>query len=96
MKPIDQLGFGPTRNVVEDGEGGYLLMVTPPKLLGPKPTMTINLTTDQYHRYLLWRDTGVLIQNALPELSNSERELIMTGLSDQDFHNVARSEEDGI
>lgn len=41
MKPIDRLGFGPTRHVCEDGEGGYIVMVTPPKLLGPKPTIAM-------------------------------------------------------
>lgn len=90
MKPIDQMGFGPTRNVVEDGEGGYILMITPPKLLGTKPTVHVNLTADQYRRYLEWRDTGELIQNALPELSASQREMIITGLSDEDFKKAVR------
>ena len=93
MKPIDQLGFGLTCNVCEDGEGGYILMITPPKLLGPKPTMHVPLTASQYRRYLEWRDGGALIQNALSDLSPSEREMIMTGLSDDDFHNATRSDE---
>jgi hypothetical protein len=38
------------------------------------------LTTEQYSRYEEWRRSGVLIQNALPELSKFEREGLMTGL----------------
>ena len=92
MKPIDRLGFGPTRQVCEDGEGGYLVMVTPPKLLGPKPTMTVNLTADQYRRYRLW-EAGELMQNALPDLDAATREMLLTGLSNEDFHRFAKDDE---
>lgn len=86
MKPIDRLGFGPTRVVCEDGEGGYIVMVTPPKLLGPRPTMHVPLTKDQYQRYLKWAKGPLLIQQALPELDNATREMLLTGLSNEDFH----------
>ena len=89
MKPIDRLGFGPTRVVADDGEGGYLLMVTPSKALGPKPTMTLHLTKDQYRRYKMW-ENGELIQRALPDLTPAEREIIITGLSDEDFKKAVR------
>lgn len=94
MKPIDRLGFGPTRNVVDDGEGGYILMVTPPKLLGPKPTVHVHLSADQYRRYLKWMDNGELIQNALFDLPADQREMIITGLCDEDFQNAVRSDEE--
>lgn len=87
-RPIDQLGFGPTRVVCEDGEGGYLVMVTPPKMLG-LPTVTVPLTADQYKRYQLWEE-GMLIQNALPELSPAVREMLITGLSDEEFKKAVR------
>lgn len=77
MKPIDRMGFGPTREVTHDGEGGYIVMVTPPKLLGPKPTVHVNLTADQFRRYQQW-----------------ERGMLMTGLSDEDFHKFTRSDEE--
>lgn len=91
-KPIDMLGFGPTRHVCEDGEGGYIVMVTPPKLLGPKPTMHVNLTADQYRRYQQW-EAGELMQNALPDLDAATREMLLTGLSNEDFHKAAREED---
>lgn len=89
IKPIDQLGFGPKREVVEDGEGGYLIMVTPPKALGPRPTVTVPLTADQHARYLQWQD-GMLIQHALHDLSASDREMLITGLDDDDFYKATR------
>ena len=93
IKPIDRLGFGPTRVVTEDGEGGYIVMVTPPKLLGPKPTVTVQLTPDQYARYLQWED-GMLMQNALWDLDAATREMLMTGLTNDDFHKATRSDEE--
>lgn len=92
MKPIDRLGFGPTRVVCEDGEGGYIVMVTPPKLLGPKPTMHVPLTADQYRRYQQW-EAGELMQNALPDLDAATREMLLTGLSNEDFHKAAGSDD---
>lgn len=88
VKPIDALGFGPKREVCEDGEGGYLVMVTPPKMLG-LPTVTVPLTADQYRRYQLW-EGGMLMQNALPDLSPATREMLMTGLSDEDFKKAVK------
>lgn len=92
IKPIDRLGFGPKREVCEDGEGGYLLMVTPPKVLG-LPTVTINLTADQYYRYRFWQQGKLLIQNALPDLTPSQREMIITGLTDEEFHKATREDD---
>lgn len=90
MKPIDRLGFGPTRVVCEDGEGGYIVMVTPSKLLGPKPTMHVPLTASQYARYLKWMNQGMSIQDALYDLDATTREMLMTGLSNEDFHNDSK------
>lgn len=89
MKPIDRLGFGPTRTVCEDGEGGYLVMVTPTKVLG-LPTVTVNLTADQHRRYLQWQNGGLLLQNALPDLPPSTREMLLTGLTDDEFKKAVR------
>lgn len=92
LRPIDRLGFGPTRVVCEDGEGGYIVMVTPPKVLGSKPTVHVSLTADQYARYLKW-ENGMLMQNALPDLDAATREMLMTGLCDEDFHKATRSDQ---
>lgn len=86
-RPVDLIrGFGPTRSVRQLGDK-YVVSVTPPAFLG-LPTQDLVLTADQYRRYEEWR-AGRLIQEALPELSASQRELLMTGLTDTDFNKYA-------
>jgi hypothetical protein len=88
MRPIERLGFGPKRVVCEDGEGGYLVMVTPPKSLG-LPTVTVPLTADQYRRYQAW-ERGMLLQEALHDLDAATREMLLTGLTDDEFKKAVR------
>lgn len=84
-KPIDMIqAFAPKREAEKSPDGGYIISVTPPAIVG-LPTRRISLTADQYRRYQQWLDTGTLIQDCLPDLDDSERELLMTGLSDADF-----------
>lgn len=78
MKPIDRLGFNPT-HVVEKVEDGYLIHITPPAFIGGD-TVTVYLTEAHYRGYERWLE-GDLIQNALPNLTKQEREMLMTGLS---------------
>lgn len=92
-KPIDQTPFGPKREVEQQLDGSWKVTVSPPEFLGFKPS-SIVLTADQYRRYLDWQNTGELIQVCLPELSPSQREILMTGLGDEDFHEVARDDEE--
>ena len=39
----------------------------------------IEMTDDQYSRYSKWKRKEMLIQEALPELTAEEREILMTG-----------------
>jgi hypothetical protein len=78
-KPIDLLGMGPARTEEKLPSGNFLVTVTPPAWTGIPRGKSIELSANQYLRYLSWRKTGVLIQNALPELSPSQREILMTG-----------------
>lgn len=84
MRPIDIMGFGPTRAGSQQPDGSWLVTVTPPTFSGFKPS-TIVLTDDQYNRYLAWQATGCLIQKALPELTASQREILISGISDAEF-----------
>lgn len=94
MRPIDMLGMGPTRRavVVDDG---WIVTVTPPPILGLKGN-SLRLTNDQYERYQAWLHTNtILIYHALPELTNAEREILMTGMSSEDFEEATRPERIG-
>ena len=81
-------GFTPTRRVEQVAEG-FMVYVKPPFFVNA-PEVVVFLTSDQYQRYLSWREKGVMIQEALPELSASQREMLMTGLGDEDFRRVTR------
>jgi hypothetical protein len=89
---MDITGFTPSRRVVMT-PGGYTVYVKPPELVGSFPEVSVFLTKEQYERYLLWREGPLQIQEALPDLSPSEREMLMTGLGDKDFAKMARDEE---
>lgn len=45
-------------------------------LTGQENTMLLDVTIDQVHQ---WKFGGVLIQDAMPQLSNAEREFPITG-----------------
>jgi hypothetical protein len=80
MKPIDLIqGFAPTREVKGNDDGTFTITVTPPSWVGAKGKSVI-LNQDQYIRYLQWRsDQGILIQDALPDLNNNQREILLNG-----------------
>lgn len=40
----------------------------------------LELNNDQYMRFTLWREGTGLIQNLLPDLNSSDRELLITGM----------------
>lgn len=94
IKPVDKLGFGPTREAVKVPEGSlWEIRVTAPAFMNT-PTQRILLTSEQYERYLKWQEGPGLIQDCLPDLSDSEREILMTGLNDEDFDEAATSADD--
>ena len=78
-KPIDLLGMGPKREVCDLSNGNFLIRVTPPAWTGITEGKCIELTPDQYSRYDEWMKTGMLIQDAFPELTGAEREILITG-----------------
>lgn len=78
MKPIDILGMGPTRTITALADGRFEVKVQPPAWVGKYPAKVVTLTEDQYRRYKLW-EGGTLIQDALPDLTGVEREIILNG-----------------
>ena len=86
-------GFAPTRRVERTASGNVVVFVKPPAFVGT-PEVSVLLTPDQYARYQQWREGRLLIQDALPELSLSEREMLMTGLGDEDFHRITKDDDE--
>lgn len=80
MRPIDMIpGFAPKREVKGNDDGTFTITVTPPEFVR-KPGKSVTLNADQYRRYLAWRsDNGVFIQDALPELTGHQREILING-----------------
>jgi hypothetical protein len=100
MSVADKMGFGPKRVVrtipLDDGSGRYRyeIDVTPHPMMGADlPTLTVKLNENQYLGYLAWQN-GQLIQNCLPDLNASQREVLMSGLGDDDFHELAMEEDE--
>jgi len=85
--------FAPSRRAVKTSNG-YTVYVRPPRIVGALPEVSVALTKEQYERYLLWREGPLMIQEALPELSVSQREMLMTGLGDEDFHRMTRDHDE--
>jgi hypothetical protein len=77
-------GMQPTRRVIETTGNHVVVGVQPPRFM-KLPEQQLTLTTDQYKRYCQWLAGGGLIQDLLPELKLSERELLLSGIGDQDF-----------
>lgn len=84
MAIIDKLGLGPKRTATKT-ENGWLVTVVPPAWVKCGAGANIVLTQDQYERYLDWQQKGVLIQDALPDLSDAQREILMTGMDADTF-----------
>lgn len=49
---------------------------------GVSRTREIPITVDQWNQYI---ESGILIQNAFPELRASEREFLKTGIIDEEW-----------
>lgn len=93
MHPLEALSLSPKRDERELPDGSWEVTVTPPHFFH-LPGRTLTLTHDQHVRYKQWRDGRMMIQEALPELSISEREILMTGLGDADFKRFAGDPEE--
>jgi hypothetical protein len=84
-------GFAPRRRVEQEGDI-FRVYVKPADFMG-LPEVCVELNADQYDRYRQWRNRQMMIQEALPELTNSEREKLMSGLGDEDFHRITNDKE---
>lgn len=84
MRPIDLLNLGPQRTSVRGADGIWTVTVTPPAWTGFSAS-SVKLTPDQHRRYLAWLAGEELIQDALPSLTAATREILMSGINDEQF-----------
>ncbi len=93
MKPIDRVpGFGPVRTEQKIDDNLYKVTVAPPKIFGGGAPQTLELNADQFARYKAWRAGGPLIQEALPDLTSVQREILMTGYSPEKQEEIFSNE----
>jgi hypothetical protein len=83
MEPI-MVKFGPTRRV-ERHNSGWRVFVKPPSFVGDLPEQHVDLNADQFVRFLKWHDGGGMVQDLLPDLTTSQREILISGLGDEEF-----------
>lgn len=81
----DKLGLGPTRELRPNGDGTTTVTVTPPAATGFAPSR-LTLTKDQLARYFRWQNGELMIQDAFPELSASQREILQTGIGPEEWN----------
>jgi hypothetical protein len=83
----------PTRRLISINDGQWLVGITPPGFIGGEEVV-VKLTEDQIRRFKRWLGGAGLIQDLLPELSDSEREKLITGLDDEAFAEACGPEEE--
>jgi hypothetical protein len=71
--------------------GGTAMKITRKSILtGIERTQDIDCTEEQFNA---WQNSGVLIQNAFPNLSKDDREFILTGSSPEEWNKFKEEEE---
>jgi hypothetical protein len=85
---IDLTEYRPKHTVEKLGGGRFRIHVTPMAIfrdvVGAKGE-TVILTEGQFRRYRAWMTNRQLIHDALPDLSDAQREILLTGLAPDVF-----------
>lgn len=85
--------LAPERIHLPQQDGSYLIKVIPPAIT-KLPASEVSLTASQFERYLMWRRGKVMIQDALPELTADQREMLMTGIGPAAWDRLFPPEDD--
>lgn len=83
--------FLPAFTAIIEPDGSITLRIKPPAWTRAKEK-TLPFTSAQYSRFLRWQAGEGLIQTMFPDLTPSQRELLLTGLNDSEFHAAVGSE----
>lgn len=59
-------------------------------MFDPKTVPGPTLTPDQAKRALHWARGGGLIQKVLPDLSDGQREMLLTGINEKDWDTITK------
>jgi hypothetical protein len=95
MSVLDKMGMGPKREVEKLLGGRVRVTVTPPEWSGFTESVSVELNADQYTRYVKWdEDPRLKIQDALPELSADDREILMSGIGPYAWNEMSKEEEE--
>jgi hypothetical protein len=63
-----------------------MLIVRTSILTGVTRTLELDINEGQYR---MWDEEGILIQDAMPNLTSWEREFIMTGVTEEEWRDYA-------
>lgn len=86
-------GTQPKREEFPNPDGSVVVQVTQAMLFAPegaKPAR-VYLTKSEYKAYREWLEKGGLLQYLLPTLSDSQREMLLTGICDEEFDDLKRA-----
>jgi len=83
--------FAPKREIKANQDGTFTISVTP---FGGGKTQTVILTADQKTRYDEWRARTKLIQDAFPDLNDNSREILMSGIGQEDWDRITKDDEE--
>ena len=84
MSVADKLGLGPKRESRQLPTGDYIVRVTPPDWTGCSPS-EVKLTANQFVNFQRWLNGSILIQDAFPDLSDDDREILKTGIGPKEW-----------
>lgn len=75
---------------IHNNEDGTFKVTATATFGGFKPA-EITLTADQFQRFDSWRkgDKRAMIQDALPELSKDQREILLSGIGPEEWSRLA-------
>ncbi len=77
-----------TRAEVPNPDGTWTITVTPPPWTGIPASPSMVLSASQHADYQRWREGDGLIQDLMPYLTDSQREYLMTGISDEEWEKM--------
>lgn len=80
-------------SVEPDERGLYTLLIQPHFVFGTT-TQTLYITEDELAQIKQCSAGYVTVQEALPHWSPAKRELLLTGMGDQEFHDYLGKEDD--
>jgi hypothetical protein len=90
----DEMKSRPTYSYGEVKNDMIKVTVKPPEWARVGNGCSIELTLNQFQRFLMWKNTRILIQNALPDLTNVQREILMTGIGPEEWNKLFPEEEE--